>query len=1192
MKRFPLVLTIITLIIIPFFWFKPGEVNLGGDSSRLYFYNPKAYLESANLYNIAPGQTGGEMISYFFIPFVLLLLFLKFFIASTSILINVYHSFMLVSSFLFIYLSITEILRVTKKHSKFLISIVSIIGGLFYSVFSILAYNWDKALITHNQIFLNPLCFYLLLRYVVSDNILYALLCILITFIFAPNFSFIGAPSFFAFYPFVVFFLFLYKRFVLKTPFYWKTFSFLLLIFLSIHSFHLIPQVLMFFNSESNSYQRVFSLRGSIDALQYFKSVASNIKLSNNLVTTPSFISKYFTWDFLYLVFPTVIIVATIILAKKGSDILARKTLLLLSLLFLIVVFFDTANITAIGFLLYSFLFKFPGSAMFRNYYGQFLYAYYFFYALVFSYALYFILIHLSKLKQTIFIVLLLALFLTRGWYFIRGDMVNLPFYQENNVKVPITIDPNLELALQYIGKEPIDGKVLTLPLTDFGYQVFQGTHGGVYMGPSTIGFLTNKKDFPGYEGFGPFAELLLSSIEKDDYKSIKNLLAILNIRYIFYNSDPYIYDQHFKIFPYNTVRKYFPNQKSVQEFINNIGAKKVKDIGGKYHIYELDESLPHIYVAQNDISINQASQFEFLLSQRNLSAERIAISNQVDYRGNTPFLAVNKIDIFTTINKDYPIPVQYPYAKWELSSPIYPFVVVKEQYKSKNAQNNNDVFVDLKILYATKRVSEIVKWEGRMPLTENIQEYKELLAKGQRLEESPLTNFNKYNTINSSLARYLYQIDSTISFIEHTDTSFAWKIEKLKRVEEVLKNNEEMFELVLKNSNRKEEEKQEIKKIVNYIDTFKRRITLYNYTPGKLGYAFPSSIDRLFNAKVYAEKGNALQDGLRFVIGTQSAAFLPYPLSDRWFETKEVSISPNSTLFTIDIPINENYSGKWEAQEIKYTPDLDHVILETHWKGFTKKIPFIKEGHYLINFDYKTGGDLFDISFSFKDKKNNYRYIFKEPKISKDWKEFNAVVKAEAVENEGYIHIDPVKNATNERIEIKNFRVTKLPFHNEILIVESKQLKENHVPRIIFKRINPTKYKVTVKGVKNPFSIIFLEEYNKKWKLYPYDERSDCTSLISHFGGEIQEGCHENSFIVGKLLNSFFKKSIADNKHFVINEYANGWQIEPSDIGNRSEVTFIIEIESQRVFYLSLLISGTAFVLLLFLIMKLSLKR
>src|SRR3989338_4439143 len=86
----PFIITFL-LFLIPFFWFKPGEMDLGGDSSRLYFYDPMRYLISQALYATSNSGLGGESLGYFGIPFFLFLAGLKSILRSPTALIVFVH---------------------------------------------------------------------------------------------------------------------------------------------------------------------------------------------------------------------------------------------------------------------------------------------------------------------------------------------------------------------------------------------------------------------------------------------------------------------------------------------------------------------------------------------------------------------------------------------------------------------------------------------------------------------------------------------------------------------------------------------------------------------------------------------------------------------------------------------------------------------------------------------------------------------------------------------------------------------------------------------------------------------------------------------------------------------------------------------------------------------------------------------
>ena len=113
-----------------------------------------------------------ENIGFMTIPFVALLAVAKRILVSSTVLISAFHGFSLAASFLFVYLSIVQLLHTSMKSER-LKELSALAGGLLYVFSPISIFGWDKVLITHNYVFLNPVMFYLMLRYVVTDRFYY-----------------------------------------------------------------------------------------------------------------------------------------------------------------------------------------------------------------------------------------------------------------------------------------------------------------------------------------------------------------------------------------------------------------------------------------------------------------------------------------------------------------------------------------------------------------------------------------------------------------------------------------------------------------------------------------------------------------------------------------------------------------------------------------------------------------------------------------------------------------------------------------------------------------------------------------------------------------------------------------------------------------------------------------------------------
>src|SRR3989344_4104329 len=88
--KFALVICV-TLFILPFFWLKPGEMDLGGDSSRLFFYDPFNFLKNSNLYNVVRDGIGSVepewSYDYALIPYLAVFILLKSILTSPTYLI-------------------------------------------------------------------------------------------------------------------------------------------------------------------------------------------------------------------------------------------------------------------------------------------------------------------------------------------------------------------------------------------------------------------------------------------------------------------------------------------------------------------------------------------------------------------------------------------------------------------------------------------------------------------------------------------------------------------------------------------------------------------------------------------------------------------------------------------------------------------------------------------------------------------------------------------------------------------------------------------------------------------------------------------------------------------------------------------------------------------------------------------------
>lgn len=587
----PIIIIAIILFIIPFFWFKPGTMDLGGDGNRLYFYDPLNFLKNVVFYSIDSEGKGSVEQRHAYLIYVSFIALIKYFINSPHLLISIFNGIKLSVGFLSIYFIVKEFIRGDSHESKNIlpVELSAIIAGIFYVVATgseQLIFLWTKALFPHDQVFLNPLIFFLIMRYFLNRNMWYLLVALFVSFIFSTNFSSIASPQLFSFYPLALIFLLSYIIFFKKIKIALKPVFFVLILFLGLQSFHLIPEVASLFDSGSANSVRIFKDLNT--EANYFMAVLGLGKASISLFVPTQEVSLRWT----SFVVPLIAILGFLLQRKK------QKEILLTGLFFLITFFLVTANITHLGVWIYSKLFYIPGFSMFRNFYTQWAYIFIFFYALLFGQSLFVIFTRLKSSYVKISASIILLLFIIGFWSFLNGKLVDgIQWGSNNGVKTAIIMDPHYERTIDFIRKLPDEGKMLMFPFTDNVNQVVYGLNNAAYVGPSSISILTSKKSFSGYQIFDNYPYLIPEAImrlsREKKYEALNQIFSLFNIRYIFHNADPKAYEEKFlNIFPYGYVNTSLPKtQEEYKAFIKKFPVRLLYE-NGPFNIFEFDKKV------------------------------------------------------------------------------------------------------------------------------------------------------------------------------------------------------------------------------------------------------------------------------------------------------------------------------------------------------------------------------------------------------------------------------------------------------------------------------------------------------------------------------------------------------------------------------------------------------------------------
>lgn len=1166
-KFFPSVISILCFII-PFFWLKPGFMDLGGDSSRLYFYDPLRYLFNYSLFAVSPSGAGGENIGYMSIPFVALLVVAKRIFVSSTVLISTVHGFSLAASFLFVYLSIVQLLHTSMKGER-LKELAALAGGLLYVFSPISIFGWDKVLITHNYVFLNPVMFYLMLRYMVTDRFFYLFWALLVTFIFSANFSFAAAPVFFAFYPATVVLLFVYKRWVLDQAIHWKQLGAAFIVFILLQAFHLMPQIASMVTPGSVIYSAVFSSVGKFDrGLGYFSSIAPSIKTSINVLLIPQMMeaSKFLIF---MIVLPLTVILGFLRIGKEEQRF--KKTLLLIGAFFIVIFFFATGNITDLGLSVYKKLFILPGFSIFRNFYGQWAGAYLFYYAVIFGLALSVVLEVYKKAKM--WLLVFVFLLLVNAWQFINGSLTNPLLWDSDNIRIAMNMDPVFTKALLYIRQLPADGKVLTLPITDFGYQIVAGKDTGAYQGPSMISYLAGKQDFSGTGEFGRYRELFLESVRDGNIDELKRILGILNIRYVFYTSDQRVYDA-FPAFPYNDVRKYFPKrQKEYARFVESLALRLVASFDNRFYIYELpsENVAPRIYIAKNTTAISRT------VADASVPLELLSddIGESAFFDGSqTPssasafwYPAESQSSLLSMVKNPNPFRIMHhAFVTTSPSSFYYPLIVLKETVKLwKFGRANYFSRIDQQLFLSAKRILELERWGESMSVLgtlHTLADFNTAHKEPGASRDSPrlwdVSAWKRLNSWEATLARYYRYFDDNIKTIDAIDQSLRWKTEQKFLLSEYLRQHYRRLTLLIQGRDPIKAHRDYLEEITDMMFGNLLERTNADLSDLTIPYSvqLPKGNDESYG--VYLDKNTyGINEHFSITVGDEKLDSL-ITEEGRWNKLGTVVQTENDSLNQMRLSLIEpknvltNNSRMMLESELSSTDSASFSIDARYIKGAKGLVWKIDDwqpqSYYLLTFAYRTSGEPFVVrtleSEIFRQaqdgKVDGTNTIVEDMLKSPTWAQYQAVVRTNKFVNTGFIQISPsIDQLSLSRIELKNISLVHIP-HPLVMLLKNNEKKIVSQPTLSFVQVNPTLYKIHVSGADQPYVLALSEEFNRRWRV----------SLAAS------------------------GKGIANTRHFQANGYANAWYITPEDVDGQSEYDLELYMSMQSYFYIGASIS------------------
>lgn len=268
----------------------------------------------------------------------------------------------------------------------------------------------------------------------------------------------------------------------------------------------------------------------------------------------------------------------------------------------------------------------------------------------------------------------------------------------------------------------------------------------------------------------------------------------------------------------------------------------------------------------------------------------------------------------------------------------------------------------------------------------------------------------------------------------------------------------------------------------------------------------------------------------------------------------------------------NYFYKGKQELT-ISYPWISENILDEEGLNFFNSGIGAI----YEISFSYKSEkGGSFELktekgeSFfgrylasTFNDQERDYKIYFSVPYYLLDSK----------------INLD-FDLINYENLSIKRVYSPKAPFLKRKQI-KAENLEKKNVPIIKFKKINPTRYVIEVQNAREPYILVFSENFNSNWNLSINSNfKKELDGIVkNYFNGEILESFSGNKFWLKEIRTGIFTK-IPDERHFTVNGYANSWLINPIDSSFNGNYEIIVDFSPQKNVYINLSVSFLAFLI------------
>lgn len=909
-----------------------------------------------------------------------------------------------------------------------------------------------------------------------------------------------------------------------RTSFRFLLFLFLTgVFFLLLNSYSLFPYLQTFFTTDYKIVQDSFTLSSNKAWLDYISQGSSFINIFR-LQGVPDWYGDKFTpslthpFASLYINNPLmfslsylipIVAFASLLFAKNQAQ---KRIIGLLAVMSLVSMVFMAATRSPLGFI-YEFLFQhIPGFVIFRSSFYKFGYAFIITYSLLLSFSLASIINFFgNKFKIRLFKHIFTAsitVLVIAGWLSFHYKLLDTSIFNwrtdfSTRLKVPGYVNDYKE----YVKNENIEsGRVLLLPPSNNSW-LSDGYNWG-YWSLSTIHYSLTKQAILAnsqgavFSGGGNWVEPLFESLRSKDEDAVISIASRLGLNRFLVREDALAMDDW----------SGSEDPKTYVQILDSLNSIEKEKEFGKWKLYRIKQPIQPLIFAEKkftrlaDGSISSFKPF--------INSERTYAVNNED-KGETNLLdkfTIQRIEQWkckSCVIEDSVLTYQFVWPRILPNSLLFPLKLLNEEYGLLKVNNPEERITSYFGLIVKRTAETEAMLFYKVPdryILENLRSIQKYLDEVLKLTEGTVNPYDDFtlaktflDNIHSVEIKFAEQLSGDKTGIrsegvKNEVSKTLWKIYQLKR----------FYSPILEDQYRWENQK-----------------------------VFEISIPQNRNYNLYVNKLSLpVMDRQDYVIpeinlndGKEKIELKEYPNNQDWLVIPVDKFNPGKNKLVLTFNKQTNLFVIDGSISVE-TPEGPR-------KCYRGRINATVTRHaYLLK--VKTAGQSIRV-FSKTDTDDELKNFL-------DW---NNEIRVEGFYTDDYFRHLYTPATTVDRLSIyicgehqnlpqfKEFNIEEV-FSPEIFGIETFENQMEEIPELTYTRINPARYEVKIKSVREPFVLVMNQKYSPQWKLI---DRKDNKEI--------------------------------ETKTPPVDMYANGWLID-----KQGDMDLIIEFAPQKYFEKGALVS------------------